>query len=62
MGVRMTQTIANDADLHISLVINVSRCQPLPRFETGVRIPVGTPALLWLSDLLNYVRLVGARR
>src|ERR1022692_1692980 len=31
--------------MHISLVINVSRCQPLPRFETGVRIiPVRTPA------------------
>jgi hypothetical protein len=43
MGVRMTQTIANDADIHISLVVNVIRCQPLPRFETGVRIHVGTP-------------------
>src|ERR1022692_498882 len=33
----------NDADIHISLVVNVIRCQPLPRFETGVRIHVGTP-------------------
>src|ERR1022692_3843432 len=43
MGVRMTQTIANDADIHISLPFSVIRCQPLPRFETGVRIHVGTP-------------------
>jgi len=40
----MTQMKANDADMHISLVINVSRCQRSPRFETGVRIPAGTPA------------------
>jgi hypothetical protein len=45
MRVRITQMIGDDAELYISLVINVSRCQPSARFETGVRIPAGTPAI-----------------
>lgn len=40
MRVRMTQTIADDSDMHISLVINVSRCQPSTRFEPRLTQPM----------------------
>jgi hypothetical protein len=56
----MTQKIANDSDMHISPVINVSRCQPSPRFETGVRIPVGTPAQKPITpNELQVSRIIG---
>lgn len=41
MRVRTTHMIGDDADIHISLVTDVSRCQPAGRFETEFESPLG---------------------